>query len=43
MDEGENGGDRELRKVRNESGKKMVVGERNVKERQNESRVNYGE
>ena len=43
MDEGENGGDREWRKVRNESGMKMVVGERNVKKRQNEDRLNDGE
>ena len=29
--------------MRNGSGKKMVVGERNVQKRQNENRVNYGE
>ncbi len=37
MDERKNGADREWRKVRNGSGSKMVVGERNVK-RQNETR-----
>lgn len=36
MNVGENGEDGEWRKVRNGSGSKMVVGERNVK-RQNET------
>lgn len=38
MDEAKNGGDRDWRKVRNRSGNKMAVGERNVRKRQNESR-----
>lgn len=38
MDERKNRGDGEWGEVRNGSGSKMVVGERNVKKRQNETR-----
>lgn len=40
MDETKNEGDRDWRKVKNRSGKKMAVGERNVRKRQNETGVN---